>query len=387
MMYVFFVSWVMFPILFVLGPEGFGHLSAYGSTIGHTVADLLSKNLWGLLGHHLRYKIHEHILLHGDIRRKAKVNVAGEDMEIEEMVDEEDEDTVRNDTAQLYSKRASFIMMKNNMERAGVEVKATFDEPGGGRGGGGGGLGRLSEGRVILGLPDISMLEFFRKQFAALGAPIEVVPAIGADNVLAMANQAMMMGGADCVLLAPEFLRDRSPQGLVARLKMTGQRVCAFGWVPEGAVREVIETANLDGWVEGPGFGFLLNSGQFAGVLAAMQAKRGAMTSAYGGPNMYGAPAERGMGGMAGGPAGGGGGAGGTANPLYGMPATPGSLMGVNPAAGAFRAPGGGSPSPSQMQGGAPHRRTGSGGEPSDKEMMAQLLAEIHQLKRELGEQ
>lgn len=56
MMWTFFVAWLMFPILFVMGPEGFGHLTAYGSTICHTVADILSKNLWGLQGHYLRYK-------------------------------------------------------------------------------------------------------------------------------------------------------------------------------------------------------------------------------------------------------------------------------------------------------------------------------------------
>lgn len=57
MAYLFFVSWLMFPILFLMGPEGFGHLTTYGSTIAHTVADILSKNLWGLFGHHLRYKV------------------------------------------------------------------------------------------------------------------------------------------------------------------------------------------------------------------------------------------------------------------------------------------------------------------------------------------
>ena len=57
MAWTFFTSWVMFPILFAAGHEGLGLLSPYGSTIGHTVADLLSKNLWGLLGHHLRVKV------------------------------------------------------------------------------------------------------------------------------------------------------------------------------------------------------------------------------------------------------------------------------------------------------------------------------------------
>lgn len=48
MAYIFYVSWCMFPILFVLGPEGAGHISGEGSTIGHCIADLLSKNLWGI---------------------------------------------------------------------------------------------------------------------------------------------------------------------------------------------------------------------------------------------------------------------------------------------------------------------------------------------------
>jgi bacteriorhodopsin len=54
---VFFGSWLLFPILFLMGPEGFGHLSPWGSIIAHTFADLLSKNLWGLLAHHLRNKV------------------------------------------------------------------------------------------------------------------------------------------------------------------------------------------------------------------------------------------------------------------------------------------------------------------------------------------
>lgn len=56
-MQVFFGSWLLFPVLFLMGPEGFGHFSIYGSIIAHTFADLLSKNLWGLLAHHLRNKV------------------------------------------------------------------------------------------------------------------------------------------------------------------------------------------------------------------------------------------------------------------------------------------------------------------------------------------
>lgn len=75
--YDFFGSWCMFPILFALGPEGFGHITAYGSMIAHFILDITSKNLWGLGGHLLRVKIHEHILIHGNITRKTKITVAG----------------------------------------------------------------------------------------------------------------------------------------------------------------------------------------------------------------------------------------------------------------------------------------------------------------------
>jgi bacteriorhodopsin len=54
---VFFGSWLLFPILFLLGPEGFGHLPPWVSIIAHTFADMLSKNLWGLLAHALRNKV------------------------------------------------------------------------------------------------------------------------------------------------------------------------------------------------------------------------------------------------------------------------------------------------------------------------------------------
>lgn len=60
MAYMFYVSWLMFPTLFLLGPEGAGHLSNYGSVIAHTFADLLSKNLWGFWSLFLRQAVRDH---------------------------------------------------------------------------------------------------------------------------------------------------------------------------------------------------------------------------------------------------------------------------------------------------------------------------------------
>ncbi len=56
MAYCFFTAWTMYPLLFVLGPEGLGHMTAYTSVITTTIADMLSKQVWGALGHHLRVK-------------------------------------------------------------------------------------------------------------------------------------------------------------------------------------------------------------------------------------------------------------------------------------------------------------------------------------------
>jgi bacteriorhodopsin len=48
---VFFTSWMGYPVLFMLGQEGFYHLlSPWGSVVGHCVVDVLSKNVgacWG----------------------------------------------------------------------------------------------------------------------------------------------------------------------------------------------------------------------------------------------------------------------------------------------------------------------------------------------------
>ena len=65
--------------------------------------------------------------------------------------------------------------------------------------------------------------------------------------------QAFQNGGFDFVLLHPEYLRDRSGSGLLAALRQNGIKVAAFGWEPSGFVKEVIEGANVDGYIMGPG--------------------------------------------------------------------------------------------------------------------------------------
>jgi hypothetical protein len=59
-------------------------------------------------------QIHEHILIHGDIRKTTKMNIAGEEMEIETFVDEEEEGGVHHGTAEL-AHRASFQKMGDRL--------------------------------------------------------------------------------------------------------------------------------------------------------------------------------------------------------------------------------------------------------------------------------
>nr|QCB66177.1 putative channel rhodopsin [Haematococcus lacustris] len=264
MAWCFYMAWTMFPILFLVGPEGLGKLSGYGSTILHTVADVLSKQLWTLLGHHLRVKIHEHIIIHGNLTKTMKVTVAGEDKEVEEMVDSTEEGAKDNGTSALAG-RESFIIMRDRMKQKGIEVRASL-------GGKKGDDVELESGRVILAVTDISMVDVFRQAFTALPAAIELVPALGVDNTVALVQQAMAMGGLDCVLLHPDFLKDAgTPQGLLPRLRSAGIKVLAYGWTPSGPYREMIEKSGVDGWLEGPSWGQGVNIDQLAVLLARVQ--------------------------------------------------------------------------------------------------------------------
>lgn len=120
-----------FPILFLFGPEGFSHLTLAGSHIAHSVADLLSKNLWGWLGWYLRYKVKEHIIIHGDLRKKTKVSWLGQEMEVEGWVDEDEAhdpkaEVVRHST-QAYKRRASFNRIRDRVQKRGIKTRASFD--------------------------------------------------------------------------------------------------------------------------------------------------------------------------------------------------------------------------------------------------------------------
>lgn len=129
----------------------------------------------------------------------------------------------------------------------------------------------VEPGRVILAVPDISMVDFFREQFAGLPVAMELVPALGPENTLQLVQQAMGLGGCDFVLLHPEFVRDRSPNGLVSRLRNMGQRTAAFGWAQVGPMRDLIDSSGVDAHLEGPSFGAGISPQNLLELIAMMQ--------------------------------------------------------------------------------------------------------------------
>eukprot|EP00191_Tetraselmis_sp_GSL018_P008177 CAMPEP_0177608700 /NCGR_PEP_ID=MMETSP0419_2-20121207/18620_1 /TAXON_ID=582737 /ORGANISM="Tetraselmis sp., Strain GSL018" /LENGTH=530 /DNA_ID=CAMNT_0019103425 /DNA_START=465 /DNA_END=2057 /DNA_ORIENTATION=+ len=255
----FYTSWFMFPSLFLAGPEGTGALTWSGTTIAHTFADLLSKNMWGIFGHFLRVKIHEHILIHGDVRRPMKVNVLGKEYNLNCFVtDEEQEDDERTSTAH-YANRSSFIKMKENMEQKGIRTRGSIEV-------GKAAVAPLRDGTVVVAASDPSTHDFFARELGKMDASIAAAPSADLQQL----QNLLSKGGVDGVLISPEFLQQ---PGLVQALKHSFRTpVFAFGWSKSGPAREVIESSGVDGWLEGPAFGVSFEPANLRRVLLQMQA-------------------------------------------------------------------------------------------------------------------
>lgn len=79
------------------------------------------------MANYLRVCIHKHIIMYGDLRKKVKVNVAGEEMELEQYQDEQDDETVKYSTEPLAS-RNSFITMRDRMHAQVKRLALSSDQ-------------------------------------------------------------------------------------------------------------------------------------------------------------------------------------------------------------------------------------------------------------------
>eukprot|EP00983_Pelagomonas_calceolata_P017060 535265-Pelagomonas_calceolata.AAC.6 len=63
-------------------------------------------------------QIRQHIIIHGNLTKKTKINIAGDTVDVEEYVDSNDKDSdVVNNGTKEFSNRHSFMVMKDRMQK------------------------------------------------------------------------------------------------------------------------------------------------------------------------------------------------------------------------------------------------------------------------------
>uniref|UniRef100_A0A061R245 O protein n=1 Tax=Tetraselmis sp. GSL018 TaxID=582737 RepID=A0A061R245_9CHLO len=127
MAWCFYISWVGFPIIFLTGADGYGPLTIWAEVALQQIVEVLAKNVWGMLGHILRLKIHEHIIMYGDVRKPNKIKFGGKEVRILSWTDKEDENTIRKSAKHLVGRRSSFLRMRDQMKRRGIPTRGSID--------------------------------------------------------------------------------------------------------------------------------------------------------------------------------------------------------------------------------------------------------------------
>lgn len=127
MTWAYFMSWPLFPVFFLAGPVGFGHLNKHGDLIAHSIIDMLSKNGWGILGWYLRYAIHLHVAMNGHHTKRVKTTIMGREKEISVFAEEGEQDAVTHSTRALTTRRRSIERLARQLRNRGVKTRASLD--------------------------------------------------------------------------------------------------------------------------------------------------------------------------------------------------------------------------------------------------------------------
>lgn len=138
MAWTYFVSWPLFPVMFLFGPEGFGIITLSGSYIGHCVIDFISKNVWSVIGWYLRYEVRRFILVNGEVTRKQEIEILGRKIEVMEYLDTEQEkeyqakggeiaEHVQRNPTKAHHRRASFARLAQKMEKQGIKMRDSLE--------------------------------------------------------------------------------------------------------------------------------------------------------------------------------------------------------------------------------------------------------------------
>jgi len=127
MTWSYFMSWPLFPVFFLAGPVGFGHLNKHGDSIAHAIIDMLSKNLWGILGWYLRYTIHVHIAMNGHHTKRVRTMIMGQEKEISVFAEEGEHDAVTHSSRALTTRRKSIERLARQLRAKGKKTRTSLD--------------------------------------------------------------------------------------------------------------------------------------------------------------------------------------------------------------------------------------------------------------------
>nr|AHH02135.1 protein 122 [synthetic construct] len=78
---LYFFSWNMYPVIWLLSQEGYQVLTWHEAGILYNIADILAKNIWTLIGHDLRLRIHKFVAAGGKLNKASAHNTVEADNE------------------------------------------------------------------------------------------------------------------------------------------------------------------------------------------------------------------------------------------------------------------------------------------------------------------
>ena len=165
--WAYFLSWPLFPVMFVFGPTGFGHLDRYGDLIAHAIIDFISKNIWGMFAWYLRYLVHTHVVMNGHHTKRVKTVILGQERELtvtggaavpprpavsasrrrgprlwrherrlvsprpslalQVLADENDKEAVTHSTRALTTRRRSIERLARQLKSKGIKTRTSLD--------------------------------------------------------------------------------------------------------------------------------------------------------------------------------------------------------------------------------------------------------------------
>jgi len=281
MTWSYFMSWPLFPVFFLAGPVGFGHLNKHGDSIAHAIIDMLSKNLWGILGWYLRYTIHVHIAMNGHHTKRVRTMIMGQEKEISVFAEEGEHDAVTHSSRALTTRRKSIERLARQLRAKGKKTRTSLDlddeETNGGWQAGQKSAPRSfrgnprqelpSEALVVVATMDEELGNFFIRELGKLKSKVQV-EIVRSDEEAAQCLDYFRQNGpvVNMVLVQPS-LAQQYPD-VVSTIKSYGAPAVLFASSAQqrGAL-------GADDYIPGPSFGQNFDSAVLGSLLVKFNKK------------------------------------------------------------------------------------------------------------------